>query len=209
MPRPAVCDGRPRRLAPVPGAGHEARRRTDGSNRRRPPAESRPQGGNSVFPVYAGPQLSRESGWELSGVSFKIRSRARRQSRTGHGRTRREGGPPSPPAHPPPRPSPLPKEAAPKRNGSQKNVIRGRIAPPTPARCLAGLGAPTQGLCQENCAPPNAWRSVRRAQDDRVAGVDCGLPPLQFTGRRWAFDLPCSARVDRAGSSADSRQGSA
>ena len=40
MPRPTVLDGRSRRLAPVPGAGREARRRTDGSNRRRPPAES-------------------------------------------------------------------------------------------------------------------------------------------------------------------------
>jgi hypothetical protein len=50
----------PQPLAPVPGGGRNARRRTDGSNRfRRPEA---PDGcRNSVFPVYAGSP----PGWAL------------------------------------------------------------------------------------------------------------------------------------------------
>ena len=48
----------PQRLAPVPGAGLKARRRTEGSNRNHQTARKR-LGKNPVFPVYAGSLWSR------------------------------------------------------------------------------------------------------------------------------------------------------
>jgi len=64
MPRPAVLDGRSRRLAPVPGAGRGARRRTDGSNRRRPPAKSGRRTEIGLPRLCRPPDIPR-NGWEL------------------------------------------------------------------------------------------------------------------------------------------------
>ncbi len=87
------------RLSPEPGSTPTAGQmvRTAGADR----LDTEPPGGKSVFPVYAGPLETPSSrGRELSGALPKG-TRARRQSRTGHGRTRREGYPPRPPAYPP------------------------------------------------------------------------------------------------------------
>ena len=56
-----------------------------------------------------------------------------------------------------------------RRNEAEaKNVIRGRIAPPTPAGCLAGLRPPAQGLCQEICAAPKDLPARRNAAVARL-----------------------------------------
>ena len=77
--------------------------------------------------------------------------RTRRQSRTGHGRTRHEGKPPCPPAYPPlsARKSPMTSDQP--NEAEAKNDHKGRIAPPTPARCLSGSGASAKRLHKILC----------------------------------------------------------
>jgi hypothetical protein len=92
MPRPTVWNGRSRRLAPVPGAGLE------------PAAGQMVRTAGALWPK-AGRRAETRSSPSMQaprspatrvGIKRRLlekRSRARRQSRTGHGRTRREGGP--------------------------------------------------------------------------------------------------------------------
>ena len=122
--------GRPRRLAPVPGAGRKPQRRTDGSNRTVAAPARRAQVRNSVFPVYAGPlRLPPMRDEELSGVPE--REPTRRQSRTGHGR-KDKGETPGSSGPSTALPS-TPRQRATNRRGGSHDDHRGRIAPPTPA----------------------------------------------------------------------------
>jgi hypothetical protein len=212
MPRPTVCNGRSRRLAPVPGVGLEPAAgqmvRTAGA--------LRPKAGRRTETRSSPSMQAPRSPAPRVGIKRRLlekRSRARRQSRTGHGRTRREGGPPSPPAHPPLHPSLLPKEAAPKRSGSQK-CHKGSHRAADPGALFSRIGrssarALSRNLCAAEGATPgrSATRSAslgrrrlgarasrqevggRRAQDvwRRAMGVDHRFQSFQFTMLRWAL----------------------
>ena len=139
MPRPTVQDGRSRddlRLSPEPGLEPAAGQMVRTAGALRPKAGRRAETRSS--PSMQAPR----SPATRVGIKRRLlekRSRARRQSRTGHGRTRREGGPPSPPAHPPPRPSLLPKK--PRRTEAEaKNVHRGSHRAADPGALFSRIG---------------------------------------------------------------------
>jgi hypothetical protein len=119
------------RLSPEPGSTPTAGQMVRTARAEELAQSSRPTQ-ESVFPVYAGPLKTRSNrGRELSGASQAGR-RARRQSRTGHGRTRPGRNPPRPPAYPP---LTLPRSLTKGRARAKRKplmIIRGRIAPPTP-----------------------------------------------------------------------------
>ncbi len=155
MPRPpalrkkrsaatACACPRSRARRPPPDRWFEPQAPT-GSNRE--PPDEKP-----VFPVYAGPLEPLSGGRELSGAPASGK-RARRQSRTGHGRTRREGSPPVSSGLSTALASTLPQKGLDKAQRKPLMIIRGRIAPPTPAGCLAGSSAPAKRLDEIFVAP--------------------------------------------------------
>lgn len=155
MPRRAVqATTRRRDLRLSPELG-EAQRRTDGSNRSRPPAPEDRRLKIRSSPSMQAPWSPRR-GRELSRAS--LGEARRRQSRTGHGRTRHEGRPPGPPAYPPL----SSRRSLWRRRHFEAEAIfdhRGRIAPPTPGALCSRSGV----ACQEGRQNIIARRRIRPA----------------------------------------------
>jgi hypothetical protein len=168
MPRRAVQATTRRgdlRLSPELG---EAQRRTDGSNRSRPPAPEDRRLKIRSSPSMQAPWSPRR-GRELSRES--LGEARRRQSRTGHGRTRREGRPPGPPAYPPL----SSRRSLWRRRHFEAEAIfdhRGRIAPPTPG----ALCSRSEVACQEG------RRNFIASAGSDARAQRRGLPPYALSG---------------------------
>ena len=164
MPRRAVqATTRRRDLRLSPELG-QAQRRTDGSNRSRPPAPEDRRLKIRSSPSMQAPWSPRR-GRELSRAS--LGEARRRQSRTGHGRTRHEGRPPGPPAYPPL----SSRRSLWRRRHFEAEAIfdhRGRIAPPAPG----ALCSRSAVVCQEGRENFIAWGPVRRSRAaERTAAI--------------------------------------
>jgi hypothetical protein len=169
MPRRAVqATTRRRDLRLSPELG-EAQRRTDGSNRSRPPAPEDRRLKIRSSPSMQAPWSPRR-GRELSRAS--LGEARRRQSRTGHGRTRHEGRPPGPPAYPPL----SSRRSLWRRRHFEAEAIfdhRGRIAPPTPGALCSRSGV----ACQEGRRNFIARRRIRRSRPaERTVAIRAERP---------------------------------
>ena len=208
MPRRAVqATTRRRDLRLSPELG-EAQRRTDGSNRSRPPAPEDRRLKIRSSPSMQAPWSPRR-GRELSRAS--LGEARRRQSRTGHGRTRHEGRPPGPPAYPPL----SSRRSLSRRRHFEAEAIfdhRGRIAPPTPgALCSRSAVA-----CQEGRQNFIAWGPVRRSRAaEWTAAILAERPlrpahPQKETGTSAAstsaFETPVASELYGKGGRASSRR---
>lgn len=115
------------------------------------------------------PSSPQDCGRELS-LCFRERKRKRRQSRTGHGRTRHKGRPPGPPAYPPLSPQiPLAGRLCDVAEAIYDH--RGRIAPPTPKRSFSGSLPVCQEGGRKKHAPPFATGSWSAKSTRRFASI--------------------------------------
>ena len=206
MPRRAVqATTRRRDLRLSPELG-EAQRRTDGSNRSRPPAPEDRRLKIRSSPSMQAPWSPRR-GRELSRAS--LGEARRRQSRTGHGRTRHEGRPPGPPAYPPL----SSRRSLWRRRHFEAEAIFdhwGRIAPPTPG----ALCSRSEVACQEGRRNFIARRPVRRSRAaERTAAIRAERPlrpahPQKETGTSVAstsaFETPVASEPSGKGGRASS-----
>ena len=206
MPRRAVQATTRRgdlRLSPELG---EAQRRTDGSNRSRPPAPEDRRLKIRSSPSMQAPWSPRR-GRELSRAS--LGEARRRQSRTGHGRTRHEGRPPGPPAYPPL----SSRRSLWRRRHFEAEAIfdhEGRIAPPTPG----ALCSRSEVACQEGRQHFIVRRRIRRSRAaERTAAIRAERPlrpahPQKETGTSAAstssFETPVASKPSGKGGRASS-----
>ena len=135
----------------------------------RPPAESGRTGGNSVFPVYAGPRSPRR-GWELSGVSRKEPRAPAVSDRTWPDETR--GRPPGPPAYPPLRPSRPSQRSRAEPRRKPKNDHRGSHRAADPGALFSRIGRACARAFvtillrrRTTCPGPPSKRSATRRQE--------------------------------------------
>ena len=199
------------RLSPEMGKNPAPDRRFE------PTSSTRPRGlavENSVFPVYAGPRKSPRRGWELSGESGQGRARAGSLGQDMAGRDTRVAPRVLRPIH---RSLPAEPPSRRRRQGAEVNYGHwGRIAPPTPARSIAGPKAAAKGAAARisnffrgtpynarvygTANPPNTQAAAKQASKTFACAISrlCRRH-IRFPSEVSAPVLPRRANPERPG----------